>query len=179
MALGLAIRRLEERDLPAYKALRDESLAADPEAFTSDAETEARRTPSSYLSRLGMDRSDGGQFVVGAWIGERLVGAIGCERDERIKVRHIGHLIGMMVRRDARGAGIGGALLQACIAQARRADGLEVLTLTVTAGNVAATKLYQQAGFVLYGTLPRAIRVGERYLDKDHMRLVLHTTTTR
>lgn len=179
MALGLAIRRLEERDLPAYKALRDEMLAADPEAFTSDAQTEAQRAPSSYLSRLGLDRTDGGQFVIGAWIGERLVGAIGCERDERIKVRHIGHVIGMMVRRDARGAGIGEALLQACIAQARRADGLEVLTLTVTTGNVPATKLYERAGFVLHGTLPRAIRVGERYLDKDHMHLVLHTTTTR
>jgi ribosomal protein S18 acetylase RimI-like enzyme len=179
VALGLAIRRLEEVDLPAYKALRDEMLAADPEAFTSDAEAEARRAPSSYRSRLGLDRAEGGQFVIGAWIGERLVGAIGCERDERIKVRHIGHLIGMMVRRDARGAGIGRALLDACIAEARRTDGLELLTLTVTAGNVAATKLYRQAGFVLHGTLPRAIRVGERYLDKDQMHLVLHTTTTR
>lgn len=179
MGLGLAIRRLEERDLPAYKGLRDESLAADPEAFTSDAETESRRTPSSYRSRLGLDSVEGGQFVIGAWIGERLVGAIGCERDERVKVRHIGHLIGMMVRRDARGAGIGRALLDACIAQARSTEGLEMLTLTVTTGNVAATKLYRQAGFVLHGTLPRAIRVGERYLDKDHMHLVLHPTTTR
>lgn len=177
MALGLAIRRLEERDLPAYKALRDEMLAADPEAFTSDAETEARRAPSSYRSRLGLDRPDGGQFVIGAWIGERLVGAIGCERDERIKVRHLGHLIGMMVKRDARGAGIGAALLEACIAEARRAPGLEILTLTVTAGNVPATKLYERAGFVRFGTLPRAIRVGERYLDKDHMVLHLSTTT--
>jgi RimJ/RimL family protein N-acetyltransferase len=179
VALGLAIRRLEEVDLPAYKALRDEVLAADPEAFTSDAETEAHRAPSSYRSRLGLDRPDGGQFVIGAWIGERLVGAIGCERDTRVKVRHLGHLIGMMVRREARGAGIGEALLQACIAEARRTEGLEVLTLTVTTGNVAATKLYERAGFVVHGTLPRAIRVGERYLDKDHMHLVLHTTTTR
>lgn len=178
MALGLAIRRLEEADLPAYKALRDEMLAADPEAFTSDAETEVRRTPSSYRSRLGPDHADGGQFVIGAWIGERLVGAIGCERDERLKVRHIGHLIGMMVRRDARGAGIGRALLDACIAEARRTPGLEMLTLTVTAGNLPATTLYEQAGFVRFGTLPRAIRVGERYLDKDHMVLHLSTTTT-
>lgn len=177
MALGLAIRRLEERDLAAYKALRDEMLAAHPEAFTSDAETESKRAPSSYRTRLGIDRPDGsGQFVVGAWIGERLVGAFGCERDERVKVRHIGHLIGMMVRPEARGAGIGAALLEACIAEARRAPGLEVLTLTVTTGNVPATKLYERAGFVRYGTLPRAIRVGERYLDKDHM--VLHLTPT-
>lgn len=169
------VRRLVEADLPAYKALRDELLAADPEAFTSDAETEARREPSSYRSRLGLERGDGGQFLLGAWQGEWLVGAIGCERDERLKVRHIGHLIGMMVRRELRGAGIGAALLGACIAEARRTPGLEILTLTVTAGNVSATKLYDRAGFVRFGTLPRAIRVGERYLDKDHMRLDLRT----
>lgn len=175
MALGLAIRRLEERDLPAYKALRDEMLAAHPEAFTSDAETEAQRPPASYRARFGLDRPAGaGQFVIGAWIGERLVGAIGCERDERVKVRHLGQLIGMMVRADVRGAGIGAALLDACIAEARRTPGMEVLTLTVTTGNVPATKLYERAGFVRCGTLPRAIRVGERYLDKDQM--VLHLT---
>jgi len=173
---GLAIRRLEERDLAAYKALRDEMLAAHPEAFTSDAETEAKRAPSSYRARFGLDRPEGsGQFVVGAWLDERLVGALGCERDERIKVRHLGHLIGMMVRPELRGSGIGAALLDACIAEARRAPGMEVLTLTVTTGNVPATKLYEQAGFVRYGTLPRAIRVGERFLDKDHMVLQLTT----
>jgi ribosomal protein S18 acetylase RimI-like enzyme len=170
---GLVIRRLGERDLPLYKALRDEMLAADPEAFTSDAETEARRDAASYRSRLGLDRGDGGQFLLGAWRGERLVGAIGCERDTRPKVRHIGHLIGMMVRRDSRRAGIGAALLDACLDEARHADGLEILTLTVTAGNVSATKLYERAGFVRFGTLPRAIRVGERFLDKDHLRLDL------
>ena len=74
MALGLAIRRLEERDLLAYKALRDEMLEAHPEAFTSDAGTEAKRPPSSYRARFGLDRPPGGgQFVLGAWLDERLV----------------------------------------------------------------------------------------------------------
>ena len=175
MTAAPAIRRLVEEDLPAYKALRDEMLAAEPEAFTSDAETESRRDPASYRSRFGLDRPRGGQFVIGAWQDGRLVGAIGCEHDERIKVRHIGHLIGMMVRREVRRGGIGAALLDACIAEAQRTPDLELLTLTVTAGNVAATKLYERAGFVRYGTLPRAIRVGERYLDKDHMVLALRT----
>jgi len=170
---ALLLRRLVAADLPAYKALRDEALAADPTAFTSDAATEAKRDAFSYLGRLGLDRPEGGQFVIGAWRGERLVGAIGCERDRRTKVRHLGHVIGTMVRTEERGRGTGRALLEALIAEARRADGVELLTLTVTAGNLPAIRLYERAGFVRCGTQPRAIRVDGRDLDKDLMVLEL------
>jgi ribosomal protein S18 acetylase RimI-like enzyme len=173
MNADVVLRRLVAADLPAYKALRDEALAADPTAFTSDAPTEAKRDASSYLGRLGLDRVEGGQFVIGAWRGDVLVGAIGCDRDRRPKVRHLGHVIGMMVRNEERSREIGRALLDALIAEARRAEGVELLTLTVTAGNVPAIRLYERAGFVRYGTQPRAIRVDGRDLDKDLMVLTL------
>jgi RimJ/RimL family protein N-acetyltransferase len=171
--VDLVLRRLVADDLPAYKALRDEALAADPTAFTSDAATEVKRDAFSYVGRLGLDRPEGGQFVIGAWRGKTLVGAIGCERDRRAKVRHLGHVIGTMVRAEERGRGLGRALLDAAIAEARRAEGIEMLTLTVTAGNAPAIRLYERAGFVRYGTQPRAIRVDGRDLDKDLMVLVL------
>ena len=166
------IRRLGADDLADYKRLRDEMLALHPEAFTSDAEAEAAKEPTEYLHRLGLERRDGGQFVLGAWRGKRLLGAIGSERDARVKVRHIGHVIGMMVRPEARGAGLGALLLDACIGEARHA-GLEMLTLTVTAENAGAVRLYERHGFAGYGTLRRAIKVGGRYHDKLHMALVL------
>ena len=165
---SVTIRRLAASDLPAYKRLRDEMLLAHPEAFTSDADTEAKREPADYLQRLGLDRREGGHFLLGAWRGRQLIGAIGCEREPRSKVRHIGHVIGMMVRAEARQHGVGRALLDACIAAATSA-GLEMLTLTVTAGNASAVQLYERCGFVAYGTLPRALRVGGRYHDKLHM----------
>jgi ribosomal protein S18 acetylase RimI-like enzyme len=171
-AEAFAIRPLDAADLANYKRLRDEMLALHPEAFTSDAESDADKEPMDYLHRLGLDRHDGGQFLLGAWRAERLLGAIGCERQERLKVRHVGHVIGMMVRPEARGAGIGALLLEACIAEARHA-GLEMLTLTVTAGNQGAVRLYERHGFVAYGTLRRALKVGGRYHDKLHMALAL------
>lgn len=170
---AVVVRRLVPADLPAYKVLRDTLLASDPEAFTSDAQGESGKAPSGYLPRLGLDRPEGGQFVLGTWRGRDLVGAIGCQRDPRSKVRHIGHVIGMMVRREERSAGLGRALLDACIAEARRAAGLEMLTLTVTASNQRAVRLYEGAGFVRYGTLVRAIRLDGRYLDKHLMALTL------
>jgi len=168
----VAIRRLAPPDLAAYKALRDEMLFAHPEAFTSDAAAEARKEPAEYLQRLGVGRRDGGHFTLGAWRGRKLVGAIGCERETRVKVSHVGHVIGMMVRPEARGQGIGRTLLEAAIAEARRA-GLETMTLTVTAGNASAVALYQGSGFVAWGTLPRALKIGVQYHDKLHMALDL------
>ncbi len=173
---AVAIRRLVAPDLGDYKALRDTMLAAHPEAFTSDAATERLRTPDSYLARIGADQASAahaGQFTLGAWHGTRLVGALGCERDPRVKVRHIAHLIGMMVVADARRAGVGRALLDACIASARAAGSIEMLTLSVTAGNSAAQRLYEGAGFSRYASLPRAIRVGAEYHAKEQWVLML------
>jgi ribosomal protein S18 acetylase RimI-like enzyme len=170
---GVSITRLAAADLAAYKALRDTMLAAYPAAFTSDAASESSRNADSYQSRLGLDRPDGGQFALGAWRAGKLVGAIGCEREARIKVRHVGHVIGMMVLPTEQCLGVGRALLAACIAQARQGDGIEMLTLTVTAGDGAARRLYERAGFQRYGTLMRALKVGASYHDKDLMVLTL------
>ena len=167
----LSIRALRDADLPAYKALRDHALAHHEEAFTSDAPTEALRAAASYAGRLGADGN--ASFTLGALRGDRLVGAITCERDPRSKVHHIGHVVGTMVHADEMRRGVGAALLDALIARAAADDELQQLTLTVTAGNDAAERLYARAGFVRYGTLQRAIRVGERFLDKHHMVLNL------
>ena len=171
---ALAIRLLAAADLAAYKDLRDEMLDAHPEAFTSDASEELAKEPTDYLYRLGLDRRERGQFVLGAWRGERLVGAIGCERDRRRKGRHVGHIVGMMVRPRERRRGIGRALLQGLIGECRQIGGIEMLTLTVTAGNEAAVRLYETSGFVVYGNLRRAIRLENgQYHDKLHMVLAL------
>jgi ribosomal protein S18 acetylase RimI-like enzyme len=167
------IRPLVVTDLPAYKQMRDEMLLAHPEAFTSDAAAEKDKEPADYLHRLGIDRRGGGHFLLGAWDGSRLVGAIGCERELRRKVQHIGHVIGMMVRPEARGHGIGRSLLDACISEARQTPGLEMLTLTVTASNAAAIGLYESSGFIAYGTLPQALKIGAVYHDKLHMAFTL------
>ena len=167
------VRALRPADLPAYKALRDTTLADDPSAFTSDADAERRKPAETYLPRLGLDQPLGGVFTLGAFRDAVLLGAVSCERDLRVKARHIGHIVGMMVRADARGLGIGRLLIEACIAQSRRANGVEMLTLSVTSSNAGAVHLYESAGFVRYGRLERAIKVDDRYHAKDQMVLTL------
>lgn len=174
MAEPFTLRRLGENDLSAYKALRDETLAAHPEAFTSDAEATSREPASVYAKRFGLDGGDPARFAIGAFdAAGRLIGAMACDRDRRAKVLHVAQLIGMMVRPQFRRLGVGAALLSACIAEARRVPELEILTLSVTATNDAALQLYRRAGFERYGRLPRATRTAAGYHDKDLMLLNL------
>ena len=167
----LTVSELRDNDLDAYKALRDHALAHHEEAFTSDAAAEARRTAQSYAARLGNDNTRA--FTLGAFRGDRLVGAVTCDHDARLKVQHIGHVTGMMVHVDEQGRGVGRALIDALIERASADAELHQLTLNVTAGNAVAERLYERSGFVRYGTLPRAIRVGSRFFDKHHMMLNL------
>lgn len=167
----LAVRELRDSDLDAYKVLRDHALAHHEDAFTSDAATEAQRTAQSYAVRLGNDNTRA--FTLGAFRGDRLVGAVTCDHDARIKVQHIGHVTGMMVHADEQGRGVGRALINALIERAGADADLHQLTLNVTAGNAVAERLYERSGFERYGTLPRAIRVGGKFLDKHHMLLNL------
>jgi ribosomal protein S18 acetylase RimI-like enzyme len=173
MSGDLLIRPLTVDDLAQYKALRDMMLALHPEAFTSDAASEQARPPSSYAPRVGADQPEGGQFTLGAWRGDELVGAVSCEREPRVKVRHVAHLSGLMVRPQDRGQGIARMLLVACIERAQAVRGLELLTLSVTASNRTALALYARTGFRRYGTLPRALKVDGTYHDKNLMVLDL------
>ena len=165
------VRELQNSDLGAYKSLRDHALTHHAEAFTSDAATEARRTAQSYAERLGSDNTR--TFTLGAFRRDRLVGAVTCDHDPRIKVQHMGHVTGMMVYGEEQGRGVGRALIDALIARANADAELHQLTLNVTAGNGMAERLYERSGFVRYGTLPRAIRVDGRFFDKHHMLLNL------
>ena len=60
-----------------------------------------------------------------------MTSAITCKRDGLAKAHHIGRDVGMMVDNSARSNSIGRALLAASIAEARLAEGLSMLTLTV------------------------------------------------
>jgi L-amino acid N-acyltransferase YncA len=73
---------------------------------------------------------------------------------------------------EARGAGAGRALLEACLPAAADWQVTDV-ALAVTVGNDAARHLYASAGFVSYGVEPRSLRVEDRFHDVEWMNLRL------
>lgn len=82
----------------------------------------------------------------------------------RPRRRHAGQ-IGMAVRDDWQGKGVGTALLQAAVDLADNWLNLLRLELEVYTDNEPAVRLYQRAGFVIEGTLTRyAFRDGQ-YVD--------------
>ena len=168
-----AVRALARSDLDAYRALRLRGLAEHPEAFTSDAGEEAAKPPDALAKRLAPDVEHPHDAVFGAFDGATLVGVCGIDVDMRVKLRHKGHVFGLYVPAERAGRGIGRALVDAVIAHASATPGLRQLVLTATAGNDAARRVYERAGFAVCGREPEAIRIDGRGHDKITMVLFL------
>lgn len=165
----MTIRRLTPDDAPMFRELRLRALREHPEAFTSDwADANARPLEESRQRLASSEVPFWGAFDEGG----ALVGMVGLDCPSRAKQRHQGTVVAMYVAREAAGGGLGRALLRALVVHAV-AIGLSDLVLTVTEGNVPALRLYQEAGFVAFGTEPRAIRVDGRLHAKVHMHLGL------
>jgi len=175
---SVRIARIAPADLSAYKTLRDEGLRLHIDAFDNDIESEHARPPESYIGRLGLSDTLGGTFLLGAWDGRQLVGTIGLERQSLQKLRHSAELNSMMVSPSHMGSGLGDLLMTACIAEARKAIGLEQITLRVSTSSTAAIRLYERAGFQACGVVPHVIKLVDgpgqvRYFDKLTMVLIL------
>lgn len=167
--MPVAIRPLAADDVARYHALRQRGLAEHPEAFTSSAEEEATLAPDKLALRVARSPERPHDVVLGAFDGDTLVGICGMGVDMRAKARHRGHVFGMYVPREKAGSGIGGALLEALVAHARRCEALDALVLSVTAGNDGAEKLYARHGFAPIGREPGAVRVAGIAYDKVQM----------
>lgn len=168
----MQIRQLGVADAAPYHALRLRMLQLYPDAFTSSYEDDVGK-PLTWVEERLAPPSGGPGFVLGAFAGADIVGAVGLEVEARRKQRHKALLFGMYVAPEHAGQGAGRALLAECIARAGRIDGLEQLHLTVTTSNDRAVRLYERAGFRAFGVEQRALKIGEEYFAKSHMVLQL------
>ena len=165
----MLIRRLQPGDAADYRKLRLRAFREHPVAFTSSFEEESLKPVASSEQRLAAAST--GRFW-GAFADGVLVGTVGLDREQRIKNRHKATVIGMYVAPEYSRRGMGRALMEALLADARTSD-LDLLVLTVTHGNDGAEKLYLDMGFQSFGIEPGAIKVENRLYDKNHMYLLL------
>ncbi len=93
--------------------------------------------------------------IVGAFDGAVLVGIGGIVREPHDKLKHKALLFGMFVAGEAAGRGIGLAIVEALIDEAR--GWVESLHLTLMADNDRARLLYERCGFTVYGREPRSV----------------------
>lgn len=171
MGALVEIRELTEDDVAEFWALRLRALREDPEAFGSSYEESKERPLAETEARLRNARQVG-DFTLGAFVDGRLVGIVALVRATGMKNRHIADVYSMYVAPEARGQGVGRALMQALIDRARAMEGLERLLLAVVTGQGAARGLYRSLGFEAYGLQLRALKLPDgRYLDEELMAL--------
>ncbi len=166
----MEIRKLTEADAEAYRAVRLRALREHPDAFGRAYEEAQGLDEMAEELRSQHDGVRG--FILGAFGGE-LVGIVGCARERGMKNEHKALIWGMYVVPEAGGRGVGRALLSAALERARGWPGLEQLWLSVGTNNQRAGALYRSCGFERFGLERRALKLGDRYIDEEHMMLFL------
>ncbi|MFJ5305830.1 GNAT family N-acetyltransferase [Streptomyces sp. NPDC088350] len=81
---------------------------------------------------------------------------------------HVRQIQGLAVAEEARGHGVGRALIRAAVEEARR-RGARRLTLRVLGHNTPARRLYEAEGFAVEGVLPEEFLLDGKYVDDVFM----------
>ena len=150
----MIVRRTEPDD---YEALH--RVFSGPRAM---AGTLQMPLPSAQMWREHLSEPPEGLFSLVACVEDEVVGSLGLETlPTRWRMRHVA-TIGMAVRDDWQGRGVGTALMEAALDLADNWLGLTRVELTVYTDNAAAIALYEKFGFEIEGTHRRyAFRDGE------------------
>ncbi len=166
------IRLLTEADAEEWWHLRHLALASEPAAFAESAAEHERKSLDD--ARAFFRASSAENFVLGYFEDSRLAGTMGFYREKHDKFHHKGVVWGVFVRKESRGKGVAKALLTEIIHRVRQVPGIEQVLLVVAAGQPAPKRVYESVGFRHYGTEPRSLKVGDRYIDDELMILYLN-----
>jgi ribosomal protein S18 acetylase RimI-like enzyme len=116
-------------------------------------------------------RADKGEIIdIVAEVDGRMVANSEVEKRSGLR-SHVGYL-GIGVKAEYRGIGIGTKIMQALKEESRTA-GLKILVLDTFATNKTAQALYRKMGFQDAGRIPKAICKNGKYIDLIRMTLEL------
>jgi ribosomal protein S18 acetylase RimI-like enzyme len=163
------IRELRAEDAESYVTLRREGLVGSPLAFGASPRDDFASSPEALRDQLRR----GPEWVILGAFQDGLISAIGLMRDRHVKAAHKVNLWGMYVTPSHRGQGVGSGLLQAALEHAQALPGVSWVHLAVTSAAPRAQRLYERAGFEVWGTEPEALRHDGQAVVEYHMALRL------
>ena len=165
----MKIRLLTPDDAEEYAALRRESLLDSPLAFTSSPEDDNASSAAHVRDML----SRGPESVILGAFSDRLVGMVGMYRERHLKRAHKMYIWGMYVAPAERGSGVALQLMEAAVAHARTVRGIACIDLSVNSTAPGAQRVYERAGFRVWGSEPDALRYHGQITVEHHMSLQL------
>ena len=138
--MRLRLERVSSSNAMVFKDVRLRALREDPTAFGSTYAQESQLTDAEWIE-LAVRRAAKGSMV---WLAlaDGPCGIVGVFLESVTHAR----LVSMWVAKDARGQGIGKALVDAVIAWARE-ERAHTVVLTVTSNNDTAMRFYEGLGF--------------------------------
>ena len=156
----ITIRRAEPGDFEAFwRTFQDESV------YSATLQTPL---PSREGWRKRLAEPVEGDYLLVACVGDEVVGNAGLNHFKQARRAHAMHL-GITVRDDFQGKGVGTALMQALVDLADNWLNVTRLELTVFVDNKRAIALYRKFGFEVEGTHKAyVLRAGE-YVDAYFM----------
>jgi len=166
----MEIRRLTSADAPAYRMVRLAGLQEMPTAFASSYEDERGWPLSTYEKRLDT-KPDRGTF--GAFDGPKLIGIVTLVRESMPKLMHKAHIVGMYVLPEARGLSAGRKLLHYAVDLARSIPDIRQINVSANAANAPALRLYESAGFQVFGRERESLCIDGELHDELHLALSL------
>ncbi len=131
------------------------------------------QSAEAWRKRLAEPRE--GFYHLVACVEGEVIGTLGLETVSRPRRRHVGQL-GMGVRDDWQGKGVGSALMQAAVDLADNWLNLVRLELDVYTDNTAGIALYRKFGFVVEGTHRAFAYRNGQYVDAHSMARLRLTT---
>ncbi len=170
---NVIIREIGLQDLDEFCRVRLQALMDFPRSFWETAHEFRAKTKEEHAKRLAENVDAANKFILGAFIGDELIGTVGFNREKGLKGRHRGMIWGMYVQSTQQGKGIGATLLERAIERARTMDEIEVLFLFVAPENAPARRLYTAVGFKTYGIEPYSMKFDGKYYDEEMMYLKL------
>jgi RimJ/RimL family protein N-acetyltransferase len=162
----VTVRLLDSDDAEQFKALRLLAIDNAPTAIWPTRQEELARLIEEIAIRI---RSTPTQAAFGAFESEALIGITGVRREPLRQVNHKATIWGVFVNPSYRGRGIAPMLLSAATVHAAEQWDVVQLMLCVNAENLPAKRLYASHGFQTFGLEPRAMKVGDRFYDEEHM----------
>lgn len=166
----MAIELLKPFHAKAYRKLMLKAYSLHPEAFVSSIVNRQKLPLSWWEGQLDDELST----VFGAFVDSQLAGLVGLAFEPWEDAQHKATVFGLYVSQAFRAQGLGEQLVQAVVSLAEQEPVIKVIELTVSANSSAALALYKRCGFEQSGLEDSAIRVGEAYFDRVHMRRLVN-----